>query len=178
MSEDDWFYDAVKTVYEKDLFKGTADDKFSPSIPMTRAMFVQVFANLEKADTSGYDQSAFTDVSSSMWYSKPIAWAFDVGLASGVGNQRFEPDRAITREEMAVMLNNYIEWKGVELNSETKEPFVDFDQVSSWAKEAVTAIQGYGIISGVGNNIYAPKSTAERSQVAQIFANYIGKLSD
>jgi hypothetical protein len=173
VKDSDWYYQAVKSVYAAKLFLGTSSVGFSPLVSMTRAMFVQVLANLEKVDLFEYSQPQFTDVPDTQWFSKPIAWANAVRLVSGTGEGEFAPEREITREEMAVMLYNYINWKGVEIKTETKAPFGDFDEVSKWAQEAVNAIQGYGIINGVGDNMFAPKRTASRAEVAQIFANYL-----
>jgi len=75
---------------------------------------------------------------------------------------------------MALMLNNYLEYKGISLKKEgVSTPFIDQDEVSLWAKDAVTNMKLYGLITGIGNNTYSPKATANRAGTAQIFKNFV-----
>jgi hypothetical protein len=46
---------------------------------------------------------------------KAVEWAADMGIAEGDGNGKFNPDGIITREQMAVMLYNYIQYSGIQL---------------------------------------------------------------
>ncbi|MHA6482795.1 lamin tail domain-containing protein [Paenibacillus sp. strain BS8-2] len=173
VSSAQWYADAVAFVTARQLFNGVSDNEFAPNLEMTRAMFAQVIANLEGADLASYDTSSFEDVDTDAWYSAAIAWAVDNNIVSGVGNGKFEPNAPITREQMAVMLHNYLEYKGIQLESTNKPAFADANEVSDWAKDAVTTIQGYGIISGIGGNTFAPTAYADRAAVATIFKNVV-----
>lgn len=168
-----WYANAVDFVAARNLFGGVGNYRFAPSVTMTRAMFAKVLANLEGEDLSGYTASQFIDVSPHVWYASAIAWAAENSIIGGYGNGKFGPEDEITREQMAVMLYRYIQYKGIALEIVNSTPFADESMVSSWAKEAVGEIRSYGIIGGVGNNRYAPHENAERSQVAQIFMNFL-----
>ncbi|NOU91961.1 hypothetical protein GC093_01750 [Paenibacillus sp. LMG 31456] len=172
-----WYAEAVDFVTARQFFSGVSDGKFAPNMAMTRAMFAMVIANIVGADLSSYKTSEFTDVDINAWYGKATAWAADKKIVSGVSNGRFDPDAQITREQMAVMLNNYIKYKGIKLASKSQPDFADASVVSDWAKDAVTQIQSYGIISGVGENTFAPKANADRASVATIFTNFIKVLN-
>ena len=75
---------------------------------------------------------------------------------------------------MAVMLNNYISKRGFDLiPTNGQVAFADENTISLWALEGVKAIQAYGIIRGKPGNIYDPKNTATRAEVATIFARFI-----
>lgn len=171
-----WYAGAINFATARQLFNGVSDDKFAPNIAMTRAMFAMVIANMEGADLSSYKTSEFTDVDIHAWYGKATAWAANKNIVSGVGGGKFDPDAQITREQMAVMLNNYIKYKGIKLASTSQPTFADANAVSSWAKDAVTQIQSYGLISGVGENKFAPMANADRASVATIFTNFIKAL--
>jgi|GEM_PF-4358911 len=67
ISQSAWYYHYVRTVWENELFHGTAYNQFSPHVGMTRAMFVQVLANLENVDTTTFTTSIFNDVSTNAW---------------------------------------------------------------------------------------------------------------
>src|SRR5699024_5386594 len=102
--DSDWYANAVQYVYKEGLFNGTSTVTFSPNSPMQRVQLVQVLANR----TEGYSQAAyagvtsFVDVPVNHWGCAPIRWAYRNDLADGVGDNRFEPETALTREQLAV----------------------------------------------------------------------------
>ena len=174
VKESDWFFNAVMIAYDQGLFSGTAADKFSPNMPMTRAMFATVLARLDGVDLSGYTASKFSDVAIGTWYGPAVAWAADKGITGGVGEGKFAPDKSITREEMAVMLYKYMKVKGITLPATgSSEPFSDSASFSPWAVDAIADMRRLGLISGAGGNRYNPQGTATRAEVAQIFLNYL-----
>jgi hypothetical protein len=104
-----------------------------------------------------------------------------MGIVSGIGNQEFAPDRAITRQEMAAMLRMFITVMEVELpvlDAEEITPFVDRDSISAWALHSVEFIQAAGIISGRPGGYFDPQATATRAEVATIFARFLEILID
>lgn len=171
-----WFADAVDFVAARQYFNGISENEFAPNNEMTRAMFAKVIANIEGADLTSYNTSVFVDVDKNAWYGAAIAWAADKKIVSGMGNGKFNPSAPITREQMAVMLHNYMEYKGTKLAGTNKPAFADANLVSDWAKDAVTTIQSYGMISGIGGNTFVPKANADRAAVATIFKNFVTEL--
>ena len=171
----DWFYAYVRTVWENQLFQGTSHNMFTPQGNMTRAMFVQVLANMEGVDLTAYETvpPTFADTSQAAWYFAAVEWAAEQGLVQGVGNDNFAPGRAITREEMAVMLHNYAVSRDISLSQGTAQTFADQDNISSWAVDGVLAIQAAGIIMGRPDGRFAPRDTATRAEVAAIFARFL-----
>lgn len=168
-----WAVNTIDFISSRGIFSGIGDEIFDPNGGMTRAMFATVLSKLDGADLSGYKTSAFTDVDINMWYGPAIAWAADKGIISGYGDGLFRPDDLITREQMAVMLRKYMQYKGINLDAKEYAEFADDDKISSWAKEAVADMKRYGLIAGVGNNLYAPQDTANRASVGQIIMNFI-----
>ncbi|MCL2409621.1 MAG: S-layer homology domain-containing protein, partial [Oscillospiraceae bacterium] len=173
----DWFYPYVRTVWENQLFQGTSHNMFTPQGSMTRAMFVQVLANMENVDLTAYQANSanprFNDVSPAAWYFPAVEWAAGQGLVQGVGNGNFQPGRAITREEMAVMLHNYVVSRNIALSQGVLHTFTDQAAISDWAVDGVRAIQEAGIIVGHPNGSFAPRATATRAEVATIFARFL-----
>ncbi len=162
-----WYYNAVQKAYENSWFVGTSQTEFSPNAPMTRAMFVTVLGRYANASVS--NSSAFEDVVSSAYYSGYVAWAAENGIVSGISETKFAPDMAITREQLAVIVYNYLNSKGISLGSEQdKAEFGDDSSISSWAKDAVYCMQSAGIISGMPDGTFKPKNTATRAEVAAI----------
>ena len=169
-----WYKKAVAFAYENGLFKGTGDTTFSPASPMTRAMFVQVLANKTsnfiKADWE--DKSSFSDVDESKWYAAPVEWAYRAGLISGVGEEKFAPEKNVTREQMAVIMYNYAKKTGndTSFDSTALSQFPDADSVSSWAEEAMQWAVTHKIINGSDGEL-KPGSNAKRCEVAQVAVN-------
>ena len=172
----DWFYDDLMFVYTHGLMTGTADAAFSPGGTMTRGMFATVLSRLDGADLSNYSESSFGDVESQQWYAPPIEWAAENGIVIGTGGGNFSPDAPVTREQMLVILYNYMQFKGITIPAGTAVPFADEDSVSSWALEAVQAMQAMGIVTGRPGNIFDPQGIATRAEVAAVFARFLDCL--
>jgi uncharacterized membrane protein len=172
VSPNEWYASYVNTVVSEGLFLGTGNGQFSPNLNMSRAMFTQVVANLEGVNLSRYNAN-FLDVSPNDWFFSAVGWASSVGFVSGVGGGNFAPNAAITREQIAVMLYRYAEIRNIDLPKGSSNSFADQHSISTWAVDAVDAIQAAGIITGRPNNMFAPQATATRAEVAAIFSRFL-----
>jgi peptide/nickel transport system substrate-binding protein/oligopeptide transport system substrate-binding protein len=86
-----------------------------------------------------------------------------IGVVEGVGSNRFAPDNMLTREQAAVMLSRLAEATGKPL-AKNASAFSDNNSISTWAVVQVGQVQAAGIMSGVGQNTFAPKSPYTREQ--------------
>ena len=111
VSEDSWYYEYVDFVVDRGYFAGTSETTFSPEETMTRAMFVTVLAALDNAEVDN-STSVFADVAADTWYTGAVTWASENGFVSGIGNNLFAPDGEITREEMCVIMDRFIDYYG------------------------------------------------------------------
>ena len=173
-----WYYDAVRYAKENDLFNGTSDTAFSPGNPMNRAMAVTVlyrYAKLLSQPSAEPEPSdAFADVPAGTWYSEAVAWAAANGIVTGVGEGRFNPKGALTREQLVAILYRFAQWLGDDVTSEgTLDSFADADRVGGYARDAAVWATENGIVTGVGENRFNPKGSATRAQVATILMRYI-----
>lgn len=169
----DWFYDAVKYVCDGGLFKGTSDTTFSPSLEMTRGMFITVLSRFAKVDISA-DDMIFEDVSPDAYYAAPVFWANHCGLLTWIQGDTFSPDQPITREEMVTTMYNYCRYIAYDLSNimpSAPESFTDFSEASSYAHDAIGYAHAMGIISGYEDGSLKPQGTATRAEVAQVFIN-------
>ena len=170
----------MEYVYDEGLFNGTSPTTFSPGDPMKRAELMQVLANR----TQGYSKEAyagttsFADVPVDYWGCSPIRWAYRVSLADGVGNNNFDPEASLTREQIAVFLYRYAGRTGAStsLSGANYQSFPDKNQVSDWAVTAMTWAVNKGVING-SDGLLLPQATATRAQVAQMFLNAASVLS-
>ena len=167
-----WYKQYVDYAVTNGIFTGTSATTFSPNTNMTRAQFVQVFANLSGVDTSNKKvHSGFTDVPQGKWFTPAVAWAAKNGIVAGMGNGKFAPNAKVTREQMCVMIVNYIEnYQKKSLNKVVDAPdFADHKKIASWARAAVYKCADAKLINGVGKNKFAPKDPATRAQGTTIF---------
>lgn len=173
-----WYHDAIDFVVSAGLFNGTAVNKFSPDANMTRGMFVTVLGRLAGVNTAGYSGTSFTDVQAGQWYAPYVQWASSSGIVNGVGNNCFEPDQSITREQAAAILYRYAAFAAVDTTgarSSVLERFPDCADVSGWAVEPMAWCVENGIMQG-SNGRLAPKATATRAQVAQLMMKFTALL--
>ena len=178
VSKTDWYYNAVEQAYSKKWFMGTSETEFSPNTAMTRGMFVTVLGRFSNADSSSAN-SKFTDVPANAYYAGFVAWAAEARIVSGISDNKFAPELAITREQLAVMIYNYLQFKGttVELDN-SKINFTDDLSISKWAKDAVYYVQQAGIINGMPDGSFKPKNTATRAEVATILMYLDKKINE
>ncbi len=178
-----WYVGAVNFALESELFNGTTPTTFSPDNPMTRGMFVTVICRFLGLDEQMISpETAFFDVSPSMYYAEPVAWANALGIVNGVTPTRFEPNSPITREQMCAILlrvngvlNQSFAMLEIEVDFTMREggkKFADHKQISPYAKTAVYACRNEGVVNGRPNNIFDPKGKATRAEVATIMFNY------
>ena len=167
----DWWYEAVKYVYENKLMSGTSATTFEPTAKLNRAQAVQILYNLEgqPAVTGTAD---FTDVSGH-WALNAITWGAKNGVVAGVGNGKFDPNANVTREQFAQMMYNYAKFKGYDLSAAGDlNSFSDVSKVSDWATAALAWANGEGLINGNTDGTLAPNGTAIRGQAASIMAKF------
>ena len=169
VNTNDWFYDAVSYTTQKGLFKGTTDTTFAPDTTMTRAMMVQVLHRLEGLPSS--NSFNYVDVPDNEWYTDAVNWATENKIVQGVGDNKFNPNESVTREQTAVMIYNYMNFKGIKLNTEGEEIYNDYNQVSEWAKDEVLALKKAGVMNGKGDNIFDPTGLTLRSEGAMATCN-------
>ncbi|MFI3175762.1 MAG: S-layer homology domain-containing protein [Bacillota bacterium] len=169
-----WAKASIDFMVERGLMSGTGNGQFSPNTAITRGMFIAVLSRYSAEDLSAYTASSFGDVPQNSYYMKDIEWAKANGIVSGMSATTFAPDMPITREQMAVILANYMKYRNITLPETTEAiAFSDSNEFSSWAADSVVAMQQYGILSGKGNNLFDPKGTGTRAEFSSMMERFI-----
>ena len=165
-----WAKEPINYVVSKGYFKGVGGNRFAPEQSITRADFVTVLGRMAAIDQSKFTKNVFKDVNGG-YYAAYVNWAAEKGIVQGVGNGKFDPNRPITREEMAVMMNNFLQVTNKKLAEKESKVFTDGGTIAPWAKEAVGAMAKKGIVKGMEDGSFRPKSGFTRAQVAQVLYN-------
>ena len=183
ISEDLWYYDAVKDMYQQGIMTGIGDGtNFAPNNKLTRGMIVTILYRLDGEPTVN-STSTFSDVTdSSKYYYDAVVWAAENGIVTGYGSTgMFKPNQSASRQELALILYRYAgEYKGLDVSTTgSLDSFPDASSVSSWAEEAVEWAVGEGIIQGVsssGKMYIKPTSTVTRAQAATMISRFIANV--
>lgn len=174
-----WAADNILFVASRGLLSGTSDTTFSPNTGMTRGMFVTALGRLAGINPDSYKTGKFTDVKADAYYAPYVNWAAQTGIVEGVTAITFAPDTNINREQMAVIMANYAKKLDYDLPRTLKAvTFADNANISSWAKDAVRAMQQAGILAGKNGNKFDPKGTATRAEVATVLRRFVEIVID
>lgn len=168
VSEDAWYYDAVKYVSEAGIMNGIGTSTFAPDGTLTRAMFVTMLYRMEGSPKVA-SASDFNDVVSGAWYESAINWAAANKIVKGISTTEFAPDIFVTREQMVAIIYRYAQYKGVSVVTASEHlHFDDADTISEYAVSAMNWAVGLGIINGYDNNNIAPRNGSTRAQAATV----------
>lgn len=172
--ENAWYSDSVEYLYKNGIFNGISDTLFGPNKEITRGMAVTILGRMENVDVADYKNTSYIDVNLSMYYAPYIEWAIENNIAVGYGKSVFKPDDNITREQLALIIRNYLLYKGEDISNSNKEvSFRDVSMISNWALDAVIYCGEKGIISGDNNGMFNPKNNALRAEMASIIMRII-----
>ena len=156
-----WAQEQVTAAIEENLVPQNLRSNYTQ--PMTRAEFSALAVALyEIVNGEITGRITFTDTED-----VNVEKAAYIGIVSGVGDNRFNPDETLTREQAAVMLSRLSDViSSIPFPPFPRQPvnFADNDSISPWAAESVGRVLAAGIMSGVGDNRFAPNQPYTREQ--------------
>ena len=161
-----WAKQSIISVMNKGWMVGVSSSKFMPEAAVTRAQAAVILVRAMGIDTTALSQSTMTfSDTTKHWARVEIEAAQRNGLVEGTGAGRFEPDKVLTREEMAVLLDRVLS-----MNPQTAAVFYDVTQKSSpWSYAAINRIAAAGILEGYPDGGFRPKDSITRGQLAALF---------
>nr|WP_317359210.1 S-layer homology domain-containing protein [uncultured Tyzzerella sp.] len=164
-----WANEPIKYLADRGIINGMNDTTFAPNNNITRAEFITLLAKMDNIDINKHKAENFTDVPSDAWFNPYVDWAAKNGITSGITANTFAPNDNITREQMAVMIERFANYKNFNLNNnKEKINFTDSANISSYASSSVAKVQQAGIINGRPDGSFAPKANATRGESAQM----------
>ena len=102
VSGDAYYAEAVRWALSQGITTGTADGKFSPNAPCTRAQGMTFLFRASKASADG--APAFSDVAADAYYAEAVKWATDNGITNGTTDTTFSPGSGCTRAQIVTFL--------------------------------------------------------------------------
>ena len=171
-----WAMDAVNELASKGIIKGRSETTFDPDAYITRADNTVLL--LRVLDKTAEFSENFADVYEGSYYYNEIGAAKVLGIASGVGNNCFDPDAVVMRQDMATLAYRVLTQEGLLTsipNTAVLNVFTDAAQIDFYAREAMAACVDAGLMSGYGDNTINPKGNASRVEVA-LFIHRISQM--
>ncbi|WP_128855682.1 S-layer homology domain-containing protein [Bacillus sp. CDB3] len=156
-----WYEQDIRQLAAKKIMFGDGNGSYWPNRLVTRAEFANLMSRSLKLPAGN---SKFTDLNEAhASLVDGINRAASAGIINGRGNNKFDPNATITRDEAVIMIDRALEYKWI-YRKEVKLPFTDQDL--AYNKKALQNVYAYGIVRGNERNEFVPKGTATRGEAA------------
>ena len=113
----------------------------------------------------------FIDVPKGAWYYDAVNYLSSLGIINGIGNNMFAPEANVTRADFLIMVMNAF---GIELDEIVADNFADAG--NKYYTLYLGTAKRLGLVSGIGNNLYAPASYISRQDMAVILYRILDKI--
>ena len=165
-----WYYENVMGAAENGYVSGYPDGTFKPMQSVTRAEFASMIAKAMGYDSDPDAGSAYPDVADDHWAKAAINFCAQNDIINGYDDGTFQPNKAITRQEAAAILNKAFELS-VKYGVST-DLFPDNSSIAAWASDHVYAAKASGLMKGYEDDgTFRPNNQITRAEAASIFMN-------
>jgi len=176
-----WSETHVESMANKLIVEGYEDGTFGPDRQITRAelatLIVRALGLSSKTTAAAAD---FSDVASGDWFANAVALAADAGIVHGYEDGTFQPNKVITREELAAMVVRASAFAGTNLSVEASEAssilasLEDADSIV-WADAEIAAAVDAGIVQGYKDGTFGAVKTATRAEASTMIRRFLAK---
>lgn len=167
-----WSANSIDFMSANELVTGTAAKTFSPNQTMTRAMLVTILYRVADKPSVKNVSNPFTDVKAGTYYYDAVLWAYKNNIVTGTSNTTFNPNGAVTREQIAAILYRYA---GSPRVNASLKGYSDQNKVSTYATTAMEWAVKNGIITGKSATTLDPTGKGTRAEVAVMLHRYLTK---
>ena len=159
VSQNDWFYKPVQWAVENGITKGISNAAFGPDVTCTRGQVVTfLWAAANRPEPAA--NNPFTDVTEADWFYKPVLWAVENGITSGMTPNSFGAYEPCTRAQVVTFL-----WAAADRPEPTaNNPFTDVSNTDWFCQPVLWAVEK-GITSGLTPNSFGAGSQCTRGQI-------------
>jgi len=177
---DDWAVDTVEECKTLQLIPAVLQGKYRSAI--TREEFCDTLlclfpacVNKTAMQICQEQGKSLDDVSFSDTTKESIYVCAALGIVAGYPDEKFQPEKSISRQEAAVMLQRTAQTLDLSAGTEEKV-FDDQETIADWAKDGVTYVTSCGIMNGMGAT-FSPMGTYSRQQAYQTMLNIYRHLN-
>ena len=165
----DFWYAPTNYLTAKGVVKGYANQtEFRPANDCTRAQMVTFLYRLQGEPKTKSNKCKFDDVKSGDYFYKPVIWAVENGITTGISKEKFDPQGSCTRAQTVTFL-----WRMAnkpEPKSTTCK-FTDVKKDNYFYKAAIWASEKK-ILAGYDDNTFRPQGKCLRRQMVTFLYKY------
>ncbi|MBQ7032462.1 MAG: S-layer homology domain-containing protein [Clostridia bacterium] len=165
-----WARDAIIEMDEKGIVNDLSYIAYAPGRNVTRGDFAMFLVRALGLTGDGTEAN-FDDVSASREYAKDIAIGKAAGILNGVGDNKFNPDVEISRQDMMTIIS-----RGMALSGESDlSAFSDSSQIADYALSHVKAMIASGLVKGNADGTLNPLGQTTRAEAAVIMQRIVNR---
>lgn len=168
---DYWAYKSITGVTSEGLMSGYKNNMFKPDSPLTREEAAALFSKLLGENSNVLLASSFKDITSDRWSAAAIESVARKNIISGYGDNTYRPEKYMSRQEFAVVADNYLHYQGYHTEDPTvldEYHFSDQKFVASWAQDSVRELAYLGFLHYNPHNLFNPEKYITRAEAAEI----------
>ena len=162
----DSYFNAVRYVFEHDIFQGTGETTFEPHTVMNRGMLVTVLWRM-CGKPAAKSAAAFADVAPDSWYGPAVAWAAESGLVFGYSETEFAPTDDLSKEQILTILHR---WAGEPAPSGDLN--FELEDTQDYARTAMQWALENRLIEPQDTEGLQPHISMERAAVAEVLMRW------
>lgn len=169
-----WAKESMDMCIENGYFTGFTDKISNPTSPITRSMFITALYNLSGTDNDDLETNElnFIDVASDSFYYYPVIWGVENNIINGTSSATFSPDNYITREQLSMIINNFLMSKNIMVSYDMNN-FNDYGKMSSYALDSINNMQTLGILTADISGNFRPIDYVTVSEMSKIMQNIL-----
>ncbi len=174
-----WANNAINKLASMGVINGVGEGKFAPDEKSKRGDFMVMLTKV--LGITGTPKSSFSDVPSGSYYANAVNIAKDLGLASGTGDNKFNPEAPITRQDMMVLAARALDAVGYDVSSadvSVLNSYVDAGSIADYAKPYVAFLIQNGLVNGTSDTTVTPTADMTRAQMAVLMSNLYDAVTD
>lgn len=160
-----WATEAITALSDMNIINGKSEREFAPNDLVLREEFIKLIVSALNVQNMEY-ANHFLDCEGK-WFSPYVNTAYEMGLVNGMGDGTFGAGMEITRQDLSVMIYNALKHRNVKVEKQGAE-FVDQNEISAYARDAIGALTGLGILNGYEDGSFKPLENASRAEAAVV----------
>ena len=172
-----WAEQAMEFAVQSNLMDGISEYTFAADAPATRACLVQALYRMEHAPASD-TALTFQDVAEDASFLTAVRWGVSNGIITGYSDTVFRPGTSLTREQFAVMLHRFAEYKKLDVTAQSAlSGYTDASSIHPYAQTAMQWANAEELITGTSATTLSPQRTVSRAQLATILQRFAPMIS-
>jgi hypothetical protein len=176
--ESHWAYAYIEYLAKRGFVTGKTSTLFCPGDALTRAECVTILARMSGETLPDGYSGRFADVPSGAYYAGAVQWAVGADIVRGTSDTGFSPGERVKRQELAVMIVRYAQYKGCVFGTVNGAlEFADGGDIQPYARQAVGLLQRANILNGYEDGSFRPAGSATRAEVSKILALVHGAMN-